>query len=191
MIFVSGYDPATGDTQGGDQMAEGATDPAPMVRPLLWISTGLAVLVMALTGLVFWLGGQVDAEKVAATDRQAALEAAGRHAVTLVSLNYKTAGADVQRILDTSTGAARAVYAAGAAKLKETAVANKVVQDGALRATGLVSMEGGVAKVLVVADMVIAWEGTKIPPQDRFYRWSMDVTKTGGSWLVSRVEQVQ
>lgn len=171
-------------------MAGDAAGAPRALRPLTRLSVVLAVLLVVLAGVAYWFSGQVREEQLAVVDRQAAMEAAGRHAIDLVSLNYKTAEADVRRILATSTGKAKADYEGSAAKLKETTVANKVVQNGALRATGLVSMEGGVAKVLVVADVVISWDGTKIPAQDRFYRWSMDVTKVGGVWLVSKAEQV-
>jgi Mce-associated membrane protein len=96
----------------------------------------------------------------------------------------------VKRILDTCTGGARADYEAVVDKLKSTTIANKVIQHGVLRATGLVSMKGATATVLVVADAEIRWDGSKSAPQERFYRWSMDVTKARGAWLVSKVVQV-
>ncbi|GAA3128087.1 hypothetical protein [Nonomuraea salmonea] len=59
-----------------------------------------------------------------------------------------------------------------------------------LRATGLVSMTATTARVLVVADVEIRWEGSRSAPQERYYRWQMDLTKSGGQWLVSKVVQV-
>ena len=146
----------------------------------------LAVLV----GTGVWIAAQARDEQGRAGDKQAVLLAAGTHAKNLISLDYKTADADVQRILDTSTGAARTEYAANSRKLRSTTVTNKVVQHGVLRATGLVSMADAAAKVLVVADVEIRWDGSKSAPQERYYRWSMDVTKVGGVWLVSKVVQV-
>ncbi|MEU1392095.1 MULTISPECIES: hypothetical protein [unclassified Nonomuraea] len=159
-------------------------------RPARILVAALSVTLAALVAAGVWISLQARDAQALADDRQAALLAAGTHAKNLVSLDYKTADADVQRILDTCTGGARTGYQAIAGKLKSTTVANKVVQHGVLRATGLVSMSGGTAKVLVVADAEIRWDGSKSPPQERFYRWTMDVTKAGGVWLVSKVVQV-
>lgn len=152
-----------------------------------WI---LIPLVVALAAVAAWTFVQLRDEQALADDRQAALDAAGTHAVDLLSLNYKSVDADLARILATSTGPARAEYAANAVKLKDTTVANKVVQNGVLRSAGLVSLANGTAKVLVVADVDIRWEGADTPAQKRFYRWSMDLTKVGGAWLVSKAVQV-
>ncbi|GAA4095459.1 hypothetical protein [Nonomuraea soli] len=159
-----------------------------MARRLLIPS--LAVLVALLAGAALWMGGQVREAHALADERQAALDAAGTHAMNLISISHATVDADIERILATSTGPARSEYAAGAAKLKETTLANKVVQTGVLRATGLESMKPGSAKILVVADVDIRWEGSNSPPQKRFYRWSMELIKVGGSWLVARAVQV-
>ncbi|MEV0354285.1 hypothetical protein AB0H88_51815 [Nonomuraea sp. NPDC050680] len=160
------------------------------VRPPRVLTGVLVLLVVLLGAAVVFLRGQDLAEQARADDRRAALEAAGTHAINLISLDYKTVDADMGRILATSTGVAQEEYKANAAKLKSTTVENKVVQDGVLRATGLVSMTELTARVLVVADVEIRWEGSKTPKQERFYRWSMDVTKANGVWLVSRAVQV-
>ncbi|MFD9944047.1 hypothetical protein ACFWYW_26495 [Nonomuraea sp. NPDC059023] len=160
-------------------------------RSAAWLTIiVLGVLALLLGGFALWVSGELRGEQATDDDRAAALDAAGTHAVNLLSLNYKTVDADLGRILATSTGAARAEYTANAARLKETTITNKVVQHGVLRARGLESMTGGIAKVLVVADVEIRWEGSKNAPQERFYRWSMDVTKVGGVWLVSKAVQV-
>ncbi|MFG1711274.1 hypothetical protein ACFLIM_49805 [Nonomuraea sp. M3C6] len=160
------------------------------VRPARILIAALSGVLVVLVGTGVWIAAQARDEQGRAGDKEAALLAAGTHAKNLISLDYRTADADVRRILDTSTGAARTEYAANAAKLKSTTVTNKVVQHGVLRATGLVSMTGATAKVLVVADVEIRWDGSKSAPQERYYRWSMDLTKTGGGWLVSKVVQV-
>lgn len=168
-------------------MAGIAAGPARILIPVL------SVLIALLAAAGFWVGVQERDEQARADDRQAALAAAGTHAVDVLSLNYRTVDTDVARILATSTGPARAEYASLAGRLKETTVANKVVQQGVLRATGLVSLSGASARVLVVADADIHWEGTNgtsTPAPERFYRWQMDLTKVGGVWLVSKAVQI-
>jgi Mce-associated membrane protein len=155
------------------------------------------VLIAALSGVLavlvgtgVWLAVQARDEQGRAGDKEAALLAAGAHAKNLISLDYRTVEADLRRMLDTSTGAARAEYVANADKLKSTTVKSKAVQHGVLRATGLVSLADGKAKALVVADVEIHWDGSKNAPQDRYYRWTMDLNKVGGVWLVSKAVHV-
>jgi Mce-associated membrane protein len=159
-------------------------------RPAQLTIAVLALLAVLLGGAAWWVGGQLGEEQARDDDRAGALAAAGTHAVNLLSLNHKSVESDLARILATSTGQARAEYTANAGRLKETTLANKVVQHGVLRAAGLESLSGGTAKVLVVADVEIRWEGSKNAPQERFYRWSMEVTKVSGVWLVSKAVQV-
>lgn len=151
----------------------------------------LAGLALVLGGVGFHLGGALEEAKNAAEERRAAVQVAKAHAMHLMSISHDSVDQDIRRLLATSTGPAKEAYTRNAAKLKATTVDDKVVQTGVLRAAGLVSMEGGVARVLVVADVLIRWEGSKTPAQERFYRWDMKVTKVGGTWLVSEAEQVQ
>jgi Mce-associated membrane protein len=157
------------------------------VRVAILVLSGLVVL---LAGAALWIGAQAREERARADDRRAALDAAAAHAMSLLSLHHRTVEADAGRILATSTGTARKEYEAGLDRLKKTTVAGRQVHNGVLRAAGLVSMSEGTAKVLVVADADIRQEGSKAAPQDRFYRWSMDLTKVGGTWLVSKAVQV-
>lgn len=152
----------------------------------------LAALVLALGGGLAWIRLDLAEARAAAEEREAALRAAGVHAVSLLSVDHRTVDQDIQRILTTSTGAARDDHTKNSPALKRTTITNKVVQTGVVRAAGLVSMnaERSTADVLVVADAVIRWEGDTAAPQDRFYRWSMRVSKVGSAWLVSRAEQV-
>ncbi|MFI7705628.1 hypothetical protein [Nonomuraea sp. NPDC049480] len=160
------------------------------VRPARILIAALSGALAVLAGSGVWIAAQARDEQGRAGDKEAALLAAGAHARNLISLDYRTVEADLQRIVDTSTGAARAEYVATADKLKSTTVQSKVVQHGVLRATGLVSLAGTKAKVLAVADVEIRWDGSKNPPQARYHRWSMDLDKIGGVWLVSKAVQV-
>lgn len=160
------------------------------VRPARILIAGLSGALAVLVGTGVWIAAEAREEQGRAADKEAALLAAGTHATNLISLDYRTVEADLQRILATSTGAARAEYAATAGKLKSTTLQSKVVQQGVLRATGLVSLTGSKARVLVVADVEIRWDGSTQAPQERYYRWSMDLDKAGGVWLVSKAVQV-
>jgi Mce-associated membrane protein len=159
-------------------------------RPLLLIVL-LAVVAVLGTAWVR-IGGDLDQARSAARDRLAAIQSAEHYALSLMAVDYRTVDDDVRRVLDASTGQAKDDYARGAERLKQATRLNKAVQTGVVRAAGLVSMNGprSTARVLVVADSVIRWQGGKTAPQDRFYRWSVEVTKVRGAWWVSKLEQV-
>ncbi|WP_248966073.1 hypothetical protein [Sphaerisporangium perillae] len=152
----------------------------------------LLVLVAALGTAWVRLGGDLDEARAVARDRRAAVEAAERYALTLMAVDYRTVDQDVRRVIEISTGQARDEYAKGAERLKAATRERKAVQTGVVRAAGLASMDesGRTAQVLVVADSVIRWEAVKTAPQEHFYRWSVELTKVGEAWSVSKLEQV-
>ncbi|MEU7880491.1 hypothetical protein [Microbispora bryophytorum] len=158
------------------------------------LTGGLVLLVAALSLGVYWLARARTDALAAAQDREMAVQAAAAHAVSLMSIDHRRIDDDLKRALATSTGPQRAQYAAGQAALRAATLKNKAVQTGVLRASALASIDGGrrTAQVLIVGDAVIHWEdGRKAPPEERFFRWRMDVTKASGLWLVSRAELVQ
>ncbi|GGO03425.1 hypothetical protein [Microbispora bryophytorum] len=158
------------------------------------LTGGLVLLVAALSLAVYWLARARTDALAAAQDREMAVQAAAAHAVSLMSIDHRRIDDDLKRALATSTGPQRAQYAAGQAALRAATLKNKAVQTGVLRASALASIDGGrrTAQVLIVGDAVIHWEdGRKAPPEERFFRWRMDVTKASGLWLVSRAELVQ
>lgn len=167
-----------------------AVKAARRAHPLKTAGLVLSVLVVALLAVAYWLCGALREAQVAADDREAAVRSARTHALALLSVGYRSVDADINRILDTSTGAARAEYARTVVTLKKTTVKNKVLQTGALRAAGLVSLKGGTAQVMVVGDAVVRWDESEDAPQERFYRWNMEVTRVGAVWLVSKAELV-
>ncbi|WP_433251437.1 hypothetical protein ACQPYK_05940 [Streptosporangium sp. CA-135522] len=159
-------------------------------RPLRVAGPALVLLIAVLLAAALWVGGELREAQAAADDREAVLRAAGAHALDLLSVGHQSVDADIKRILDTSTGTAKADYAKTLVTLKETTVKEKVLQTGALRACGLVSLKGDMARVMVVGDAVIHREGSKDALQERFNQWNMELTKVAGAWLVSKAELV-
>jgi len=159
--------------------------------PRLVVTLVLTGLVVALAAALVWIRIDLAAARTAAEEREAAMRAAAMHAVSLLSLNHKTVDEDIRRIIATSTGEARQTHERHAPEMRRAALAAKVVQTGVIRAVGLVSMnaELDTAEVLVVADAVNRFEDTKPRFEERYYRWTMRVSKVGGAWLVSKAEQ--
>ncbi|GII93294.1 hypothetical protein [Sinosporangium siamense] len=150
----------------------------------------LGVLITVLIVMAVWLWWQVSAAQLAADERAKALNAAGAHAVNLLSVSHKTIDEDIKRALSSATGRAKAEFARDSEVLKKTTVDDKILQTAVLRATGLITTDGSTARVLVVADSLVRWEDSEAAPAKRFYRWNMQVTKVGRSWLVSEAERV-
>lgn len=152
----------------------------------------LAGLIVALAAGLVWIRMDLAAARTAQEEREAALRAAGVYAVALMSVNHRTVEEDIQRVLSSSTGEARNAYAEAAAEVKRAAIESRAVQTGVVRAAGLVAMNAELtsADVLVVGDAVIRFEGGRPSSEERFYRWSMRVSKVGSAWLVSKAEQV-
>ncbi|GAA4193282.1 hypothetical protein AB0C10_02280 [Microbispora amethystogenes] len=158
------------------------------------LTVGLVLVAVALALVVQRLAGARTEAEAAAQDRQMAVRAAMAHAVSLMTIDHHRIDDDIKRALATSTGPEKARYAANQAALRSATLKNKAVQTGVLRASALASIAGDrrTAQVLVVADAVIHWEdGRKAAPEERFFRWRMDVTKASGLWLVSGAELVQ
>ncbi|GHE31120.1 hypothetical protein GCM10017673_37430 [Streptosporangium violaceochromogenes] len=159
-------------------------------RPLRIAGLVLGILVLVLLGTACWICGALREAQAAADDRAASLRGAEAHALALLSVGYRTVDADIKHILDTSTGAARAEYVKTVKALRKATVKSRVLQTGALRASGIVSLKGRTAHVMVVGDAVVRWDRSEESPQERFYRWNMEVTKVGAVWLVSKAELV-
>jgi Mce-associated membrane protein len=158
--------------------------------------TAILVLVVVVAGQAVTAGWRRDGRdraRAADDDRRAVMRAAAAHAINLLSVNHRSIDRDMKRVLTTSTGPEREAHERDARARRESALRNKVVQTGVLRAIGLESMSADrhTADVLVVADAVIRWEnGENATPEERFYRWRMRVGKVGGLWLVSESELV-
>ncbi|WP_066933660.1 hypothetical protein [Microtetraspora fusca] len=167
------------------------------------LMVGLTVLVAGLAAAALWLGAARNAARQDERDRQAAVRAAAVHAEALLALDHRTVDQDVARLVATSTGQARDGYMKGRDAMRQEALQREVSQTGVLRAAGLVAMSDGgrSAEVLVVGDALIRWgaDGKKRggdsnapgKPEERAYRWRMEVAKVGDRWLVSRAELVQ
>jgi Mce-associated membrane protein len=127
-----------------------------------------------------------------AQDQRAAIRVAAAYIVGRLSLDYHTVDQDMRRVLAISTGQAKAGYLKNAPALRRATIDNKAVQQGALRAAGLVTMSPArdSAEVLVVADGAIHWDKGKVAPQQRFYRWHTTLAKVDGAWRVAGAEQV-
>jgi Mce-associated membrane protein len=145
--------------------------------------TGASV---ALTGLMLWQHREVAAQR--SQDSQF-VDAARAGVTALLSIDHTRAEADVQRVLELSTGAFREDFQRSADDFVKTAVDSKAVTTGTVNAAALDTLEGDSGVVMVAATSEVT--NTNGANQDpRPFRISVTVTRDGGTPKMSDVEFV-
>ena len=160
--------------------------------PAKWLTAGLALAALltaaglTLAGLMLWQHGQVVAQR--AQDRRF-VDAAREGVTALLSIDYNSAKADVQRVLDLSAGQFRDDFQSSADDFVKTAVESKAVTTGSISAAALDSINGDRAVVLVAATSQVSnVNGADQDP--RPFRISVTVTRDGDTCKMSDVEFV-
>ena len=146
----------------------------------------LAGVALTLTGLMLWQHAKASAER----DRERAfVDAARDGVVALLSIDYNHARADVQRVLDLSTGQFHDDFAHSADDFVKTAEEAKAVTRGKVNAAAVDAVDGDRARVLVSATSVVS--NAKGANEDaRPFRMSVTVTRAGDTCKMSDVEFV-
>jgi Mce-associated membrane protein len=147
------------------------------------------VLVLALGALCGWLGHRATESQRAEDQRRAYVEAARQGAVTITSIDYQRADADVQRILDSSTGQFHDEFAGRAAEFLDAAKKSQSTSVGTITAAGIESMAQNGATVLVAVTVNTSQIGAAELPA-RSWRMRMTLQGKGRDVRVSRVEFV-
>lgn len=182
---------AEDDTDGGagpdaDEPARGRWS-----RPR-WSKIGLAAGVLAtcaalvLTGLMVQRHRQVSAQRA---HRAEFVTAAKESVVALLSIDFNHAKADVQKVIDLSTGTFRDDFTKGAQDFVKTAEGSKAVTVGKINAAALESENGDTGVVLLAAtSQVTNANGARQDP--RAWRMSVTITRDGDKLKMSNVEFV-
>lgn len=176
----------------GLQDAEAVAPPVapPAARSRHTAGLALAALLtgagVALTGLMLWQHREVAAQR--SQDLQF-VEAARAGVTALLSIDHTRAEADVQRVLDLSTGAFREDFQRSADDFIKTAVDSKAVTTGTVNAAALDTLDGDSGVVMVAATSEVT--NTNGADQDpRPFRISVTVTRDGDTPKMSDVEFV-
>lgn len=121
-------------------------------------------------------------------DLNADFSAAARQGVvSLMSLNFKSAKQDVQRILDNSTGEFRKDFEEQSGDFANVAESSKVITEATVTATAVKTMTADTADVLVSAfSTVTNAEGAKEDP--RTWRLIVSMARDGEQIKMAKVE---
>lgn len=155
----------------------------------------VAAIIVAILGAVAGLaasGYMIVEHRNADKIRQQTAEytaAARQSVVTLMSLDFNNAEADVQRIIDNSTGQFKSDFESQAADFVKVAQDSKVVTEVTVNSTAVESMSDDKAEVLVAAaSRVTNTAGANQEP--RTWRLSVSLEREDGQIKMAKVEFV-
>lgn len=155
----------------------------------------VAAIVVAIVGAIAGLaasGYMMVEHRNAEKLRQQTAEysaAARQSVVTLMSLDFNNAEADVQRIIDNSTGQFKSDFESQAADFVKVAQDSKVVTEVTVNSTAVESMSDDKAEVLVAAaSRVTNTAGANQEP--RTWRLSVSLEREDGQIKMAKVEFV-
>lgn len=177
--------------RGDADEPEAEAEPRRRFRPP-WRAIAAAVLVVGIgalltvTGLMIWQHQRVEAQRA---HRAQIVDAAKTGVAALLSIDYTHAKADVQKVIDLSTGTFKDDFTKGAEDFVKTAEQSKAVTVGSISAAALESDNGDSGVVLLAASsQVTNANGAKQDP--RAWRMSVTVTRDGDKLKMSNVEFV-
>ncbi|GAB3277423.1 hypothetical protein GCM10027589_03240 [Actinocorallia lasiicapitis] len=122
--------------------------------------------------------------------RNEALTAARQVALNMVTMNYDTVDADVQRVLSGATGGFKDQWGGETKNLADQLTKNQSKSSGSVLSAGVVSLDEDSAEVIVAVTSVVT---TPQVPNGaaRNMRFRMSLVKEHGKWLVSDFAMVQ
>ena len=152
------------------------------------LAVGL-VLILAIGGIVGWLGVQLtNAQRE--TARQAEyLQVARQGAVNLTTIDWQHADADVQRILDSATGAFYDDFTKRSKPFIDVVKQVKSTSKGTIAVAGLESTSNDAAQALVAVNVETTNAGGA-QPSHKAWRMRIDVQKVDNQVKVANVEFV-
>ena len=140
------------------------------------------LLVAAVTWLVI---GIVRSGRTAPPDGDAAIAAARTQILNLMTLDYRTAKTDLQRVVDGSVGTMRDSYGKALPATLATMASAKSVSKGAIRAVGLASISKDKAEVLVAGDATVSFPKSATTAASAIqvrYRFRVEMQLVKGVW---------
>ena len=187
-------DSAVGDntlTSEGDGPPEGRNTKSPKPKrdtSRLAVTVGV-LIVTILAALTGWLGIRTYQSRKDADTRALLLQTARQAALNLTTIDYTKAEADIQRIVDSSTGAFKDDFQQRSQPFLQVVKQSRSKTVGTITEAGLEAVEGDQARALVAVSV----KTTSSDPVDeapRAWRMRIVVQKQGSTAKVSNVEFV-
>ena len=185
MTTAAAETPPSAQPAGSSATAGAAAVAPPRRRLLLVLSVVGLLLLLALAALAWQLNRYDEVND----SRQAAIAAASQSALNLTSIDKDDFQADVDRVLEGSTGAFKKDFEARSKQLAEVLTQNEVSSEGKVIDAGLVRHDAVSATALVVVDSNVR---NVAAPEGRVntYRMRLQLERRDGRWLTSMLEFV-
>ncbi|MCX2931294.1 VirB8/TrbF family protein [Mycobacterium sp. CVI_P3] len=146
----------------------------------------VAVGSLVVTGMMVVAHQKVTAEQA---HRAELIKAATTGVTALLSIDYNRAQADVQHVIDLSTGTFKDDFSRGADDFVKTAEQSKAVTVGSIKSAALDSDNGDTGVVLLAASSTVT-NANGAHQDPRAWRMSVTVARDGDQYKMSNVEFV-
>ncbi len=147
------------------------------------------VTVIAVSGLIAWLGYRTYESHQAQQQDQLFIQVARQGAMNLTTIDYTRVDADVQRILDSATGQFRNDFQKRSQPFIDVVRQAQSKSEGTIVEAALESQQGDQAQVLVAVTVKTSNAGAA-EQQPRAWRMRISVQRVGNNAKVSNVEFV-
>lgn len=176
------------DSSAAEQQPAESGDPPPRSDVRLALVIGV-VVVLTLTGLLGWLGYRAYDSHRAQQQRNLFIRVGRQSALNLTTISFTEAAADVQRILDSSTGDFYDDFQKRSSAFVDVVKQAQSKSEGTVVEAGLESQSSNQGKVIVAVTVTSSNAGEPNQPP-RAWRMRMTVQKVGDDAKVSQVEFV-
>ena len=154
---------------------------------VLIVAAVLSVLAAAFSGWSWWRAA-ADDSFARGRERDAVLAAAGPELVTLNTIDYRSAGADVDRWIAATTGQyGKDLSGDRQLQIDRASTARTVSSASLVQATVTdIDVSRGTARLLAVLDVRVSSGGGAASP--RLNRLTVDVSRSADGWKISGVQ---
>lgn len=157
---------------------------------LLWAGLALAI-VLGVTGGLAWWSAAHDEEAELSRDRDAALVAAKQNIATLNTLDYRSVGKGIDAWMDVTTGTLHDQFAAVSEEDQKLLADQKKVSTGKVVGAAVLDVDARTARVIASVEVTVAdGDDLSAEPAVKRNRFSADLEKVDGRWLLTSLEQV-
>lgn len=181
---IEDYESAA-DPEADLDSAEEAQDRPPTRPRRIAVAVGLTITV-ALGALVGWQGFRLHQLHNDNAAHELFMQTARQGALNLTTIDWEHADRDVQRVLDSATGAFREDFAQRSQPFIDVVKKARSRSEGAITEMALESQSSDSAQVLVIARVAIANAGAA-EQEPRRWRMRMSVQKVGDEMKISQV----
>jgi Mce-associated membrane protein len=155
--------------------------------PDRWMAVaGTLVALLVIAGLGACFGYRVHQDQRAEQQRNLFLQAGCQGALNLTTIDYTKVDADIQRVLDSSTGTFYDDFQKRSPALAEFVKKAKSKTQGTITESGIESISGDSARVLVAVSVRVSNVGAG-EQEPRNWRMRIDVQKDGDDVKISNM----